>query len=209
MYEVWLGEIKLPVAPEKITISTGSLNETVTLVEGGEINLIRSPKLRTIAFEALIPNTRYPFASYLYDEFKNADYYKDEIAKLKESKKVLAFVITRVMGNKVFNYTGISATLEDYRFTESAHEGYDLKAAITLKEYRTFGAIFQNTGAREREAYNAPSASSHTVVSGESLWLIAKKYYGDGSKWRQIYDANKNVISDPNKIKAGMNIVIP
>ena len=65
MYEVWLGEIKLPVAPEKITIATGSLNETVTLVEGGEINLIKSPKLKVITFEALIPNVKYPFASYL------------------------------------------------------------------------------------------------------------------------------------------------
>ncbi len=209
MYEVWLGEIKLPVAPEKITITTGSLNETVTLVEGGEINLIRSPGLRTISFEALIPNTRYPFASYLYDEFKNADYYKDAVAALKESKKVLAFVITRVMGNKVFNYTGISATLEDYRFTESAQEGYDLKIAFTLKEYRTFGAVFRDTGVSERETQNAPKADSHTVLRGESLWLIAKKYYGDGSKWRQIYEANKNTISDPNRIREGMNIIIP
>lgn len=209
MYEVWLGEIKLPVAPEKITITTGSLNETVTLVEGGEINLIRSPGLKTISFEALIPNTKYPFASYLYDDFKNADYYKEAIAKLKESKKVLAFVITRVMGNKVFNYTGISSTLEEYRFTESAHEGYDLKAALTLKEYRTFGAVFLDSPSREREVQNAPSADSHVVQTGESLWLIAKKYYGDGSEWRRIYEANKNTISDPNKISSGMNIVIP
>lgn len=209
MYEIWLGEIKLPVAPEKITITTGSLNETVTLVEGGEINLIRSPKLRTISFEALIPNTKYPFASYLYDEFKNADYYKEAISALKESKKVLAFVITRVMGNKVFNYTGISATLEDYKFIESAQEGYDLKIAVTLREYRTFGAVFRETGVQERETTNAPSAKEHTVTAGESLWLIAKKYYGDGSKWRQIYEANKNTIQDPNKIKPDIKLAIP
>ncbi len=209
MYEVWLGEIKLPVAPEKITIATGSLNETVTLVEGGEINLIKSPKLKVITFEALIPNVKYPFASYLYDEFKDADYYKDAVAKLKESKKVLAFVITRVMGSKVFNYTGISATLEDYRLIESAEEGYDLKIAFTLKEYRSFGAVFKDSGTSERQTENAPSASSYTVAGGDSLWLIAKKYYGDGSKWREIYEANKNTIADPNKIRSGMVLNIP
>ncbi len=209
MYEIWLGEIKLPVAPEKITISTGSLNETITLVEGGEINLLRSPKLRVVTFEALIPNVRYPFASYLYDEFKDADYYKDAIAKLKTDKRVISFVITRVMGNKVFNYTDISSTLEDYKFIENAGEGYDLRIAVTLREYRSFGAIFKDSGSTERQSINAPSASSYIVASGDSLWMIAKKYYGDGSRWREIYEANKSSVADPNKIKAGMALIIP
>jgi LysM repeat protein len=51
---------------------------------------------------------------------------------------------------------------------------------------------------------------THKVVRGDTLTLIAKKYYGDGSKWRTIYDANKKVIgSNPNLIKPGQVLVIP
>ena len=51
---------------------------------------------------------------------------------------------------------------------------------------------------------------THTVVSGESLWAIAKKYYGNGAKWSKIYEANKKVIGDnPDLIKPGMKLTIP
>ncbi len=51
-------------------------------------------------------------------------------------------------------------------------------------------------------------AVSHTVASGESLWSIAQKYYGDGSKWNKIYEDNKNSISDPNSIYVGQVLII-
>lgn len=54
--------------------------------------------------------------------------------------------------------------------------------------------------------------ADHTVVSGDTLTLIALKYYGPGAhdKWRVIYDANKGVIGDnPYLLKPGMVLRIP
>ena len=49
-----------------------------------------------------------------------------------------------------------------------------------------------------------------TVVSGDCLWNLAKKYYGDGAQYKKIYEANKAVIgSNPNLIKPGQKLVIP
>lgn len=48
----------------------------------------------------------------------------------------------------------------------------------------------------------------YTIESGDSLWKIAKKFYGKGWKWREIYHANKD-ITDPKKIRAGQVIIIP
>lgn len=64
---------------------------------------------------------------------------------------------------------------------------------------------------RSAESSPAPkSAKKYTVVKGDTLWGIAKKYYGDGSKYKKIYDANKKVIgSDPNLIKLGQVLTIP
>lgn len=54
------------------------------------------------------------------------------------------------------------------------------------------------------------SNRTHTVKRGDTLWAIAKKYYGDGSRWPTIYNANKAVIGgNPNLIKPGQVLVIP
>ena len=51
--------------------------------------------------------------------------------------------------------------------------------------------------------------ASYTIKGGDSLSLIAKKYYGDAQKWNIIYEANKSQIKDPNKIFPGTTITIP
>ena len=55
----------------------------------------------------------------------------------------------------------------------------------------------------------APEAKMHTVVSGESLSKIAKKYYGDAMKYTIIFEANQPTLSDPNKIYPGQVLRIP
>ena len=54
-----------------------------------------------------------------------------------------------------------------------------------------------------------PEAQFHTVQSGESLSLIAKKYYGDAMKYPVIFEANKPMLSDPDKIYPGQVLRIP
>ena len=54
-----------------------------------------------------------------------------------------------------------------------------------------------------------PEAQFHTVESGESLSLIAKKYYGDAMKYPVIFEANKPMLSDPDKIYPGQVLRIP
>jgi nucleoid-associated protein YgaU len=61
----------------------------------------------------------------------------------------------------------------------------------------------------EMEAAKA-KVTKHVVASGESLSVIAKKYYDDAGKYMKIYEANKDVIGgDPSLIQPGMELVIP
>ena len=210
MYTFYLGESKLPIAPSKVTISTESQNHTLSLVDGKEINILKSPKLKKISFQALIPNSNYPFANY-DGEYKYSDYYREAIEKLKNENDVIAFVITRTKGLKVFNYTGIYAVIEDITFTETVENGFDLAVNITLKEYEPYGPKFYSTLTDEKKVTTNTTTNNtqYTIQPGDSLWIIAKKKYGDGSKWKTIYENNKNVISDPNKINIGTTITLP
>lgn len=48
---------------------------------------------------------------------------------------------------------------------------------------------------------------NYTVQKGDTLWKIAQKHYGSGQKWQEIAKANPSI--DPNKLKAGQQIVLP
>lgn len=59
----------------------------------------------------------------------------------------------------------------------------------------------------------APAKSSggktYVVKKGDTLSSIARKYYGSDKRWKDIYNANKTRISDPNKLKIGTKLIIP
>ncbi|MFI7141657.1 peptidoglycan-binding protein LysM [Streptomyces massasporeus] len=49
----------------------------------------------------------------------------------------------------------------------------------------------------------------HDAVSGDNLWKIAEKYFGDGTQNTAIFDANKPMLSTPDRIYPGQKLVIP
>ncbi len=55
----------------------------------------------------------------------------------------------------------------------------------------------------------AAAAQIHEVAKGETLSAIAKKYYGNANKYKKIFDANRDILSDPDKIKPGQKLKIP
>jgi nucleoid-associated protein YgaU len=49
----------------------------------------------------------------------------------------------------------------------------------------------------------------HEVKKGETLWKIAATYYGDGSLYTKIFDANRDKLENANLIKVGQKLRIP
>ena len=52
-------------------------------------------------------------------------------------------------------------------------------------------------------------AVTHTVVKGDTLWAISKKHLGDGGRYNEIFEANRPMLSDPDKIYPGQVLRIP
>jgi len=55
----------------------------------------------------------------------------------------------------------------------------------------------------------AAAVKTYTVVSGDTLSKIAQKFYGKAGEYMKIFEANKNQLSDPDKIQVGQELVIP
>jgi nucleoid-associated protein YgaU len=55
----------------------------------------------------------------------------------------------------------------------------------------------------------APAQRTYTVVQGDSLSKIAKRMYGKANDWRRIFEANRDVIENPDLIYPGQVLKIP
>lgn len=77
----------------------------------------------------------------------------------------------------------------------------DLIADITVSA--------SGTGGPAPGAAAVAPGQSYTVKSGDTLSKIAKEHYGDANAYMKIFNANKDQLSDPDKIKVGQVLSIP
>lgn len=102
--------------------------------------------------------------------------------------------------------------------TDKAGDMYAVEVSVTLMEYlkgedQNVSAAQTQATAQNKAPVPAPAASSgtaYTVKKGDSLWAIAKRFYGSGAAWKKIYEANRGVIGgNPNRIYPGQTFTIP
>lgn len=205
-YYFFLGVLPLPVTPGQLDIKTPSKNKTVTLINEGEVSLLKKPGLKEISFKALLPQTKYPFANYDLGAY-DATAFIVALKTLEASKTPFPFIVTRMTpkGKPLF-FTSIMVTLEDYSLSEDAENGLDVMLDITLKEYKYYGTtkykeIVESNGRKAIEVSKARDTSTkvipktYTVKKGDTLWGIAKKELGDGKKYKFLVELNK--LQDP------------
>lgn len=216
-YELYLDGELFPVAPSKISMKVKGRNETMDLVNLDEINILHFPGLTEWEFDLLLPQVNYHFAVYP-NGFKPANFYVEFLEKLMVNKKSFIFKMLREMpnGDDLFDTTQ-EVSLEDYSIEESADNGFDLVASISLKKFVPYYTDTVNleqkngktvaTVTTPRQTTTAPSAKSYTVVKGDTLWAISKKYLGDGSRYKEL--ATLNNIANPNKIYPGQVVKLP
>ena len=212
-YHIYLDKLLLPVAPAKMTFSINNQNASMTLINDGEITVLKQAGLTAIEFVALLPNVPYPFAIYKHG-FEKAKTFIDQLEQLKRRRRSFQFkVVRRFPDDSMIFDTNMTVSLESYTIVEDAENAFDLMVKISLKQYKHFGTktcqvtftntkpIVSATPNREESSSPAPTAAakSHTVVAGDCLWAIAKKYYGNGARYPEIYTANKSTIDGKNK----------
>ena len=198
----------LPINPKTVDFVESQLNQRITLLNIGEANLKGNRGLITTSISSYFPSAKSPHYRYAK---KSPAKYKAMLEKWKNNKMVVRVIVTDMNINL--------AMLID-KLTFSINEGTgDLNYTIELSEYRNLNvpavnidvSVKSSTGLQERPnggTETSQEGRTHTVVKGDTLWGIAKKYYGNGAQYPKIVSANPS-ISNPDVIHAGQVFSIP
>jgi len=199
--------LTFPITPGELTIKVGSNNKVVTLISEGDVNILKSPSLVEVEFEARFPMRKYPYSR----EPAKFETYFNKFKELKEQRKSFRFIVARTTphGKRTWD-TNLLMALEDFEIREDADEGDDVLVSFKLRQFKEYGVktvklvsakpTTTSTSNKPRTTDNkTKSSKSYTVKSGDCLWNIAKKYYGSGAKWTTIYNANKSIIESTAK----------
>lgn len=217
-YQMYLDGVLLPVTPSKVKLKIRGQNKTMTLISGEEIALLKAPGLTEVTFDLLLPQSRYPFSA----SSQSASYYLSLLERLKTERRSFQWVLSRERPNgERLLHTNMTVSLEEYELTDDASEGFDLTVSVKLRQYRPFGTktvtLQTDTGGTvsasveepARETSGAPSARTYTVKTGDCLWNIAKSLLGSGSRYTEIYELNRDKITNPNLIYPGQVLTLP
>ena len=212
-YSCYLGGVRMPT-PAKLTVKIKGTNKTLVLLNEGEVNFLR---------EAGLTELQVPFVFPMLTGGQSPDYYLGLLEKLKTGKKSTRFILTRVSpdGRRLFD-TNLAVSLEDYTITEDAKNGLDVAVEASLKQWRSYGTktvavkkpaqggkLRLAKAEKERDAGTAPAAKTYTVQPWDCLWAIAAKFYGKGSDYTRIAQANASQITRPNLIHPGQVLTLP
>lgn len=205
-------EINIPVLPAKLNVSSPGKNERVTVLELGEVLLLRKKGLRILSWESFFPVSKAP---YTVGQIRDPVSIVQAIQKARDQKSPVRFLITGTdldcnlrMGIDSFEYEERSGELGDLYYTIKLYEWKDISPKrIVLPEKKEEPA---KTKEPERPGKPEQTSKTYTVKPGDCLWNIAKKFYGKGSDYTKIYNANKGKIgSNPNLIYPGQVFTIP
>ena len=105
--------------------------------------------------------------------------------------------------------TDLTVSLED----EVCTLGGTCGSAEAKEKAVLMAGNMKGVGSVNGDGLSAPEAEAeaeyYVIESGDTLWAIASKFLGNGSKYPEIFEANREVIEDPDKIFVGQKIRIP
>ncbi len=203
-------EVPFPVLPETLKVSSPGKDETVDVLGLGEVLLLRPKGLRTLAWDGLFPVRAIPAVT---GKLTAPMELVRTIQAARESRQALRLLL---LGTDLDVNMAVGVTSFDYE--ERGGEPGDLYYSIELTEWKPHGARRLVLSPDGESAVDTPPGRTgapetpkrYTVAAGDCLWTIAKRFYGDGSQWGRLYEANRGVLGpDPGLIYPGQVIEIP
>lgn len=208
---------QLPVNPPEIDFSSPYGMNTVSIAALGDVAIPGERGLKQITFSSFFPK----FYNPSYCEYEGGPSPWEWVKRIELWRDERRNIRLIIAGTQI----SIPVFISEFTINpEPAGHPGDIYYTITLTEYRP--VLVKKIANQQKKSTSTKSASSvkagerpksdktksktYTVKKGDSLYLIAKSEYNDGTQWRKIYDANvKTIGKNANVLKVGQKLVIP
>ncbi|WP_343206944.1 LysM peptidoglycan-binding domain-containing protein [Brevibacillus brevis] len=203
-----------PVLPEQIDIGDGQNSKTYTTEGLGEINVIKSPKLTTFKFESEFPSQAYPYVNqpqFLMRPIEYLTYIKKWMATKRPVRFIYAGTTFKI---------NEAVSIEAFDWKEVAGTGGDIEFSIILKKYEFYAAqrvtvttdkngqtVLRKEPPKRPNERQVPA--TYKLGPGENLWIVAKKWLDDGSRYKEIQKLNGLTDADLKKLPVGLVLKLP
>ena len=219
--EIYLGtdndKIRFPVVPSSIGVNRSNNIDTQAVIKLGEVPIFNGTSLKTIELTSFFPNQEYSFCD--YTGFMKPYEFSDKIQKWMYEGKPLRIIVTD-------SPTNMQCLIQQFDTVEQ-DSTRDLYFTLNLLEYKPIEVPNLSNNNQSNNSNNSQNISrpsennnssnsnqqqTHKVVKGDSLWAIAQKYYGKGSLYPKIKEANKSKypsLAKNNIIYPNWELIIP
>ena len=203
--------IEFNVNPKSITVSEGRDNIKENIDSIGDVIFPGKRGLKAVSISTFLPGTKSKFRrrGSLQTELEliNKWISEDEVLRVVISKPTINFKAILDSKNITLKEGDLDVYI-DLKLTEVKDIDIPTVESVSILKKAEDTAGNTDVTLSDRGVENAPKSGNVEIVNSKTtLWGLAKKYYGRGEDWKRIAEANG--ISDPKKLREGMQILIP
>lgn len=195
-------QFSLAVNPKEVTVSSGAKLKTLELLNVGDIAVAGNRTIDKINISnAFLPAPGSPFYNGISPET-----ILSLMKKCMDAPSPVRIIISGTDVNKQFWIEKMDDTYKEgdkdphVSWSFSEYRKTTVLSVASLANRQTYTGLNQRVGSQQ-------VPKSVAVKKGTTMWDLAKKYYGDGSRWKEIQTANGGV--NERKLQIGSQLVIP
>ena len=211
--EMWLRtsgkEMLFPIMPSSFNLEGSSTIHTSNVVKLGEVSVYGGNNLRRISIDSFFPSRKYHFVK--TPSLQEPYDYVNQIRDWMNKGQDVRFIITETDINML-------CFIESFEYGEQ-DASRDVYFSISLVECKIPKLLYGNSNPTTNtprpetpQDSQTSQQKTHQVKKGDCLWSIAQRYYGDGSLYPKIKEANKSKypsLAKNNTIYTNMVLIIP
>jgi len=208
--------IRFPMMPEEIGVQVANIFQSYTIMAVGQVKIPYGEELTGFTWRGIFPGEMRRFAPFIREWQR-----PQELIRLLETfrtkGKKLRLLVTETNINHDVYIQRMSGSFSggygDYQYTlnlVNAKELVILESNVYATSHSTPAPPLLNTPPDGKIRPEPPQTTTHTVVSGDTLWGIAQRYWGAGIRYPELHAANMDVIGpNPNRIFPGQVLTLP
>lgn len=177
-----------PVNPEEISYKSATHFKEYNIINKGSVKIPAGEDVAVIGWECFFPGSKLKNAPYVRNWAEPATLHK-YLENWRTNGTKLKLNITGTPFSLWVYIDSYEASMSDAM--ENIYYKIEFSKVVEISVETTKAKSSSSTSGTER---TSTTSKKHTIKKGDTLWGIAKKYYGKGTKWTTIYNANKSTI---------------